>query len=219
MNFLYGDFQNYLEQMKVLMNGRPPKVNVGIAVPYIYLKEAADKVGSSVKILAQDLHPADHGAFTSQISASQVASMHVPATLIGHSECRALSQSSIIISNKIRAALDVGLEVVYCCGKSPIEEVTDELKSLKEDEWKRLIIAYEPISAIGSGEAMGVGEASDVLGKIKVHITNLWGSEAANSVRYLYGGSVNPKNYKNYLQDRNIDGVLVGGASLKIGEF
>lgn len=173
MNFLYGDFQNYLEQMKVLMDNRPPKVNVGIAVPYIYLKEAADKVGSSIKILAQDLHPADHGAFTSQISASQVASMHVPATLIGHSECRALSQSSIIISNKIRSALDSGLEIVYCCGKSPIEEVTDELKSLKGDEWKRLIIAYEPISAIGSGEAMGVGEASNVLDKIRVHITNL----------------------------------------------
>lgn len=134
MNFLYSDFQHYLDQMKILMEHKPPKVIMGLAVPYIYLKEAADKIGSSVKILAQDLHPADHGAFTSQISASQVASLHVPATLIGHSECRALSQSSIVISNKIRSALDSGLEIVYCCGKSPIDEVSDELKFLKGDE-------------------------------------------------------------------------------------
>lgn len=82
-----------------------------------------------------------------------------------------------------------------------------------------MIVAYEPISAIGSGEAMGVTEAAEMLNKIRTCISNLFGPEAANSVRYLYGGSVNVKNYKNYLGDRGIDGVLVGGASLKLEEF
>lgn len=172
MNFLYKDFRSYVDQMRVLMEKEPPKVNIGIAVPYIYLKETVDKLGTSIKVLAQDLHPADKGAFTSQISASQVASLEVPATLIGHSECRQLSQNFIVIANKVKAALDNGLEVVYCCGKDPISEIDDELKSLTPEEWKKIIIAYEPLDAIGSGQAMNVSAASAELKKIKNHIAH-----------------------------------------------
>ncbi|GCE63167.1 triosephosphate isomerase [Candidatus Mycoplasma haematohominis] len=219
MNFLYRDFQNYIEEMRILMAKEPPKTLVGIAVPYIYLKEAAQKVGADIKVLAQDLHPADKGAFTSQISAAQIASIEVPATLIGHSECRALSQNAIVITNKVRSALDQGLEVIYCCGKDPVNEVTEELKSLSEEDWKKVIIAYEPISAIGSGSAMDASTAAGILRQIKDAISMKWGAQTASTVRFLYGGSVNAKNYKTYLDEANIDGVLVGGASLKIEEF
>lgn len=219
MNFLYKDFQSYIEKMRILMEKDAPRTIVGIAVPYIYLKEAAQKIGADVKVLAQDLHPADKGAFTSQISAAQVASIEVPATLIGHSECRALSQNSIVITNKVRSALDQGLEVIYCCGKDPVSEVSEELKSLTDEDWKKVIIAYEPISAIGSGSAMDAPTAANVLKQIKDYISSVWDSKVASTVRFLYGGSVNSQNYKTYLEEASIDGVLVGGASLKVEEF
>lgn len=219
MNFLYRDFQNYLEEIRILMEKETPKVALGIAVPYIYLREAAAKVGTSIKIMAQDLHASDFGAFTSHISAPQIASLEVPATIIGHSECRAGSQNSLVITNKVKAALSHGLEVIYCCGADPVAEISEELKSLTEEEWKKVIIAYEPISAIGTGQAMGASSAAEVINKIRKVIGDTWGKEISDNVKVLYGGSVKVDNYKEYLNFDSIDGVLVGGASLKVDEF
>lgn len=219
MNFLYRDFQVYLDDLRMKMQKEEPKVILGLAVPYIYLKEAADKVGSSVKIMAQDLHPVDFGAFTSSISAAQIASIEVPATIVGHSECRAVSQNSLVITNKIKSAIKAGLDVIYCCGKSPLEEVEEELKIFSEEELKKIIVAYEPISAIGSGSAMNADEAERIISDIRNVVAKRWGKRASESMRILYGGSVNLTNYKEYLEKRGIDGVLVGGASLKVDDF
>lgn len=219
MNFLYRDFQIYLDNLRMKLEKEEPKVVLGLAVPYIYLKEASDKVGSSVKIMAQDLHPVDFGAFTSSISATQIASIEVPATIVGHSECRSMSQNSLVITNKVKSAIKSGLDVIYCCGKDPLEEVEEELKIFSEEDLKKIIIAYEPISSIGSGSAMNANDAEKIILDIRGVIAKKWGKRASESIRILYGGSVNLSNYKEYLDKRGIDGVLVGGASLKIDDF
>lgn len=219
MNFLYKDFQRYIDDLRMKMEKENPQTLMGLAIPYIYLKESAEKIGTTVKIIAQDLHPSDFGAFTSSVSAAQLASLEIPATLIGHSECRALSQNSLVITNKVIAALNYGMEVIYCCGKDPVEEIQDELKTLKKGDWKKMIIAYEPLSAIGSGSAMNPSDANAVIGTLKNTVRDKFGEEALAGARFLYGGSVNLKNYKEFLAQSNIDGVLVGGASLNVDDF
>ncbi|AEG73823.1 triosephosphate isomerase [Mycoplasma haemofelis str. Langford 1] len=219
MNFLYKDFQDYIENLRMKFLGETPKVHLGLAIPYIYLKSASESIGSKIKVLAQDLHPVDFGAFTSSVSAAQLASLNVPATLIGHSECRQLSQNSFVISNKIKSALRNGLEIIYCCGEDPEKEISEELFFMTEEEISKVIIAYEPISSIGTGQAMDPSGADSTLLKIRDLIADKYGRKVADSMKLLYGGSVNLSNYKGYLEKKNIDGVLVGGASLKVDDL
>lgn len=219
MNFLFRDFQDYLETISAKLVNGAPKVDLGLAIPYIYLKSAADSLGSKIKVLAQDLHPADSGAYTSSISGAQIRSLGVPATLIGHSECRAMSQRSFIITSKVKSAMNHGLEVIYCCGEDPAKEIPEELFFLDNEGIKKIIIAYEPIASIGTGKPMDAESADRELAKIRDLVAEKYGRDTATNMRLLYGGSVNLNNYKDYLAKSNIDGVLVGGASLNVEDL
>lgn len=219
MNFLFRDFQDYLEAISAKLVNETPKVDLGLAIPYIYLKSAADSLGSKIKVLAQDLHPADSGAYTSSISGAQIRSLGVPATLIGHSECRAMSQRAFIITSKVKSAMSHDLEVIYCCGEDPAKEISEELFFLDKEGIQKIIIAYEPISSIGTGKPLDADSADRELASIRALISEKYGADTGAKMRLLYGGSVNLNNYKDYLAKGNVDGVLVGGASLKVEDL
>lgn len=218
MNFLYKDFCNYLSQLTEKYENETPETFFGIAIPYIYLQQTAQKMDQKFHIIAQDIHHCDVGAYTSSISGSQLASINIKWSLIGHSECRNLNQNHETISKKIASAFNNYLGVIYCCGKDPIQEIKTELKNIDQEHLDKLIIAFEPVASIGTGQALDDNLANEKLGEIKETLKEMWG-EKGEKIKLLYGGSVNLENYKNYLEQPNIDGVLVGGVSLKVDQL
>ncbi|CCE66556.1 triose-phosphate isomerase [Candidatus Mycoplasma haematominutum] len=218
MNLLRHEFDFYCLELRKKLQRESPAHRLGLAIPYIYLERVNQELGSELQIFSQDVHHVEKGAYTSSISATQLSSINVYSTLIGHSECRLLGQSEEIITKKVRTALLNGFNIVYCCGKEPLKEIKNELFFLNAQHLEKIIIAFEPITAIGSGIPMAAEVAAQQLSEIRKLIIDMWG-EPANRVRLLYGGSVNKSNYKDYLKEGNIDGILVGSAALNIHDL
>ncbi|PYC99621.1 triosephosphate isomerase [Microbacterium esteraromaticum] len=215
MNLLRHELNFYFLELKKKFQNETPEHQLGFAVPYIYLEKVAEETQSEIQLLAQDVHHLEKGAYTSSISASQLNSINVRSTLIGHSECRALGQTEDIVSKKVRIALLNGFNVVYCCGKDPLREIKNELFFINSSNLERVAIAFEPLSAIGSGSAMPPELVAKQLEEIRSLAIDMWG-EAGRKVPLLYGGSVSPENYKSFLSLPVCDGILVGSASLNI---
>ncbi|AGX89295.1 triose-phosphate isomerase family protein [Mycoplasma parvum] len=215
MNLLKHEMVFYLMELRKKLQNESPKHKLGLSIPYIYLEKTAEELGSHLQIFAQDVHYAEKGAYTSSISAPQLNSIKIYSTLIGHSECRQSGQTEDIISKKVRTAILNGFNVIYCCGKDPLKEIKNELFFLNAKTAEKISIAFEPISAIGSGQAMPVDVAVKNLIAIRELATDMWG-EAGKKINLLYGGSVNQENYKKYLAEPVIDGILVGSASLNV---
>jgi triosephosphate isomerase len=206
-------------------------VEVLIAPPSTSLPVVRDAVaGSSVRVAAQNMHWAEHGAFTGEVSPLMVAE-YAQAILVGHSERRHLfGETDDDVNRKVHAALDHGLEPVVCVGETAVDRdtaATDEviarqigagLEGIRTSEAARLVVAYEPVWAIGTGRACDPEEAGRVAGSIRALLATAFG-QAAQSVRILYGGSVNPGNFGRYLASADVDGALVGGASLDAHGF
>lgn len=205
------------------------KVDVLIAPSFVTLESLRKNLKDEIKLAGQNVSEFDDGAFTGEISTSMLKDIGVEDVIIGHSERREkFSESDEIINAKVKKALEDCLSVILCLGESlevkeegkEVEFVRDELlKSLHGvEDLENLTIAYEPIWAIGTGKTCSSEDAEIMCREIRNVIDEKYG-EISQKTRILYGGSVKPSNAGEILSKENIDGVLVGGASLKASDF
>lgn len=205
------------------------KVDVLIAPSFVTLESLRKNLKDEIKVAGQNVSEFDDGAFTGEVSTSMLKDIGVEDVIIGHSERREkFSESDEIINSKVKKALADDLLVILCLGESleikeegkEIDFVRDELlKSLDGvDDLENLTIAYEPIWAIGTGKTCSSEDAEIMCREIRNAIDEKYG-EISQKTRILYGGSVKPSNAGEILSKENIDGVLVGGASLKASDF
>ncbi len=207
--------------------------DVIVCVPFVDICTALEEVkGSNIAVGAENCHWAESGAFTGEVSAPMLKAMGVPYVIIGHSERRQyFGETDETVNKRVRAALDSGLKVILCVGEVLKERelsVTFEtvsrqtkiaLNGVSAEELKNIIIAYEPVWAIGTGKTATADEADEVNGYIRQLIGELYGKDAADAFVIQYGGSMNSKNADELLSKENVDGGLIGGASLKAEDF
>ena len=209
------------------------KCDVVIGIPYIHLAGVAAAVDTKViGVAAQNCADKDSGAYTGEISASMVKSTGAEYVIIGHSERREYyGETSAILNDKVALALASGLTPIYCCGealairnaneqntyvKTQLEETVFNLSA---DDFKKIVIAYEPIWAIGTGVTASTEQAQEMLAFLRGIIAEKFGQEIAEGTSILYGGSCNAKNAPELFAQPDIDGGLIGGASLKVADF
>ena len=229
MNTTVGEAIELVNEMRPGLD-RINNVDTVICPPFISLAAVKDIIkGSSIKLGAQNLYFTEKGAYTGEISPLMLAEL-CQFVIIGHSERRQyFNETGEITNNKIRAALQVNLKPILCVGEKleeneagrTAEIVTGQLGASLAglDYPDSLIIAYEPIWAIGTGKAATAEQANETIGLIRNYILELYSEKAARDVRILYGGSVNATNATEIMQQPEIDGALVGGASLKADQF
>jgi triosephosphate isomerase len=207
-------------------------VDVAICVPFTDLRAMIDSArGSRVEVYAQNMHQDAEGAFTGEISAPMLVELDVRGVILGHSERRAMfGESDKALAVKVPAALDAGLVPILCVGETEEErdnddtdrklrqQIRDGLAGLPAERLDRVVIAYEPIWAIGSGRVATPEQAQEAIAFIRALVGDR-DSQAAEHVRILYGGSVNPDNAAELLALADVDGALVGGASLDAASF
>jgi triosephosphate isomerase len=203
-----------------------------ICAPFIHLNSLSQLGGTTVRIGAQNCHQNESGAFTGEISAKMVKSVGCEYVLVGHSERRQyFAESNEILAEKTTAALNNNLSPIFCIGetldernngnyfniiKSQLEEGTF---NLSEAEFLKVVIAYEPVWAIGTGLTATSEQAQEVHAFIRNEIASKYGAAVADNTTILYGGSCNPKNAADLFAQPDIDGGLIGGASLKSRDF
>ncbi|MCQ2475881.1 MAG: triose-phosphate isomerase [Clostridia bacterium] len=229
---------NTPEQTKALINAMKPLVadadcDVVLCVPFIDLYAAMEAAaGSNIKIGAENCHWAEKGAFTGEVSADMLKAAGVPYVIIGHSERRQyFGETDVTVRNRVRAALNAGLKVILCVGEVLAERklgITEQivcaqteiaLAGVSEEELKNVIIAYEPVWAIGTGETATPEQANEVCAVIRALIARLYNKDAADRFVVQYGGSMNDGNAAELLAQYDVDGGLIGGASLVAEKF
>ncbi len=221
------DFLN--EFLKINLN---PKGEVVICPPFIGLDRLKNSLSnSSIKIGAQNLYYEENGAYTGEISASMLKSVDVSYVIIGHSERREyFNETDEICNKKVKKALEYNITPILCVGEKKEDrdngmhldliksQLYESLKSLELREDEEIVVAYEPIWAIGTGETASSEDAEEICKFIRNELEDILG-DSADSTRILYGGSVKPNNIDELMQMENIDGALVGGASLVPEDF
>jgi triosephosphate isomerase len=197
----------------------------------IYIESLLNINQSSIEIGAQNFHHQNKGAFTGEVSAMQLKQLGCKWVLVGHSERRTIfHENDADLLNKLKAALENDLQVIYCCGESlnereagmyfeKIGEQIGLLKTLSQNEMNNIAIAYEPIWAIGTGKTASPAQAAEMHDFIRTKLESIFNLEVADSTSLLYGGSCSPQNAKDLFACSNIDGGLIGGASLQAGAF
>ena len=209
------------------------KVDAVICAPFLQLPALVEAAkGSSIHIGAQNMHQEKEGAFTGEISGDMLKDIGVTHVVIGHSERRQyFNETDETVNLKTKAALDLGLTPIVCVGESleqreagetetvVSKQVAEAFEGLTESEVEKTVVAYEPIWAIGTGKTATADDANQVCQAIRETLLDLHGEEAANATRILYGGSVKPANIEELLGKDDIDGALVGGASLEADSF
>lgn len=208
-------------------------VDIVICPPFTALDEVAEVVyGSNIQLGAQNMHWEDSGAYTGEISASMIRELGCRFVILGHSERRQyFFETNEIVLKKVGAALGNGLTPIVCVGEQLKEReanktfevvrdhVTQSLMELTDEEIKKVIIAYEPVWAIGTGKTATPQQAQEVHQFIRNLLTEKYGPETAQDILILYGGSVKPENTRELTIQKDIDGALVGGASLDVKSF
>ncbi|KAF4566396.1 triosephosphate isomerase [Pleurotus pulmonarius] len=205
-----------------------PNTEIVISPPSIYLIPLKEIVRKEIKVAAQNCYYKDSGAFTGEISAGQLADAGIPYVILGHSERRTLfHETSEEVAQKTKAAIAAGLSVILCVGETLQEResgattkvVSEQLdavvKAIKEEDWAKVVIAYEPVWAIGTGKVATSAQAQETHLAIREYLTKAVSSKVAEDTRIIYGGSVNAGNCKELSLQPDVDGFLVGGASLK----
>ncbi|MEC0179451.1 triose-phosphate isomerase [Paenibacillus favisporus] len=204
-----------------------------ICAPFTNLPALVEAVkGTSIKIGAQNLHFEDNGAFTGEISGVMLKDLGVDYVIIGHSERRQyFAETDETVNKKVLAAFRHDLTPIVCVGEKLEEREAGQTKDvckvqteaafqgLSAEQAAQVVIAYEPIWAIGTGKSSTAQDANDVISYIRSLVEGLYGKEVADQVRIQYGGSVKPENVKEYMGQSDIDGALVGGASLQPASF
>lgn len=207
-------------------------IDVGVAPPFVYLDAVGAAIrGSKVLLGSQDCYFEKNGAFTGEVSIEMLKDLGVQFCLAGHSERRhVLLEPPEIIAKKSNAIYAGGLILIHCVGEkieqrdagntlSVVQRQLDELDASKYSDPNRLVVAYEPVWAIGTGRIATDAQAQEVHAFIRQHLAKKWNADFADRVRIQYGGSVKPDNCKGLVQMPDVDGALVGGASLKVNDF
>ena len=209
-------------------------IQIVLSPPFIYLEQVVKDCVSrpDVLIAAQNCSAYDNGAFTGEVSTNMLKSIGVDYVIIGHSERRQFfSESNDVLMNKISLSLSNNLKVIFCCGEDinqrekdlHFEIIEDQLKStvfkLSANDFSKIVIAYEPIWAIGTGKTATSDQAQEIHGFIRSLITTNYNKDISDNTTILYGGSCKPSNAKVIFSEDDIDGGLIGGASLKSADF
>lgn len=210
-----------------------PSLDLAIAPPTLFIQDLVKIAeGSSIAIGAQDAFYENEGAYTGETSPHSLAQLGVEYVIVGHSERRDLfEESDEEINKKTHAVVKEGMIPIICIGESETEhessktrevvenQVEKALAGLEESVVKKVVLAYEPVWAIGTGKTATPEEANKTIGLIREKVAALYSQEAAEAVRIQYGGSVKPENISELMQAPHIDGALVGGASLEVDSF
>jgi len=225
-----------LAKSLVERTGNPEPVEVVIFPPFPYLDAVgsvlASAGGNRIKLGAQNYYDQPNGAFTGEVSLSMLKDVDVQVVLAGHSERRhVIGENNELINRKVRAALDAGLQVVLCVGEKLEQRQLSQtdavnaaqtqhgLAGVTPQQMDRVTIAYEPVWAIGTGKTASAGDAQQAHAAIRQTLTHMFSPEVAQAVRIQYGGSVKAANAAELLGQPDVDGGLIGGASLKADEF
>ena len=231
MNMLPDATIRFIDELTPLVKSTQSEVI--LCVPYTDLFYALlTAQNTNIKIGAQNMHWEESGAYTGEVSAQMLKSIGVEYVIIGHSERRQyFNETDETVNKKIKSAFNVGLKPIVCVGESleeresgkAVEKVTNQVKlaleGLTENQVEDVIIAYEPIWAIGTGKTATSEDANNMIKQIRQEISKLYGQIVAERVIIQYGGSVKSSNSKELFSTSDIDGALVGGASLKSDEF
>ena len=232
MNFTPAEATAFINEVKPLVEGKD-NCDVIFCAPYVTIAAAqAAAEGSNIKIGAENVHFAEKGAYTGEISATMLKEIGTEYVVIGHSERRQyFGETDATVNLRTKAALEAGLKVILCLGEVKEERlsgITNEvvrmqtkldLAGISAEDLKNVIIAYEPVWAIGTGLTATPEQADETCGVIRECIAELYGAEAAEEIIVQYGGSMNDANAAELLAKANVDGGLIGGASLKTDKF
>ena len=231
MNKLPSETYDFVKEIEKVTMGA--ECEVVCCTPYVNLTEAVSAAkGTHVKIGAENLHFEDKGAFTGEVSADMLKDIGVDYVIIGHSERRQyFAETDETVNKRTLAGLNAGLKVIVCVGENLTQReqgVTEELVRMQTkiallgvtaEQLQNVIIAYEPVWAIGTGKTATAEQAEEVCAAIRKVVGELYGEAAAKALTVQYGGSMNPKNAAELLAKPDVDGGLIGGAALKADQF
>ena len=231
MNNTIAETKALIEELKPLV--KDAKCDVVICTPSTDLATAVELTkGSNIKVGAENVHWAEKGAFTGEISAKMLVELGVEYVIIGHSERRQyFGETDATVNARTKAALAAGLKPIICVGETLEQREKNRTKSvlrkqvngafdgIEAEELTNIVVAYEPVWAIGTGKTATSEQAEETIKNIRSMIAKLYGRKLANKLRIQYGGSMNPKNAHELMEQPDIDGGLIGGASLKAIDF
>ena len=232
MNFTPAEAKEFIEAIKPMVAGKD-NCDIVFCAPYVTIAAAQEAAnGSNIRIGAENVHFAEKGAYTGEVSARMLTACGVEYVIIGHSERRQyFGETDETVNLRTKAALAAGMKVILCLGEvkdQRLNGITDEvvamqtkldLKDVTAEELKNVIIAYEPVWAIGTGLTATPEQADETCGAIRKTLAELYGADVAETVTIQYGGSMNEKNAAELLSKTNVDGGLIGGASLVPEKF
>lgn len=231
MNKTQPEARELMLRVNSYTTAHPPKCDVIIAPPFVYLQKAKEYF-NQFKIAAQDMSVHKSGAYTGEVSGEMLKSLNVDSVILGHSERRQYhNETDELIGQKVKLALEYGLEPIFCNGEvledrkagkhfEVVKRQTEvALFGLTAEEISKVVIAYEPVWAIGTGETATPEQAEEIHAYIRSLIAEKYGNEVAENISILYGGSVKPNNAEEIFSKPNVDGGLIGGASLVAEDF
>lgn len=228
------DIQQTYNLLEEIISKKPKTdTEIIVAPSFISLPLALEKLkGTGIKVAAQNAHQNENGAYTGEVSIPMLKSIGVDMVILGHSERRAyFGETNALLAEKINTALKHNFTVIYCFGEELSDrksdthfhvveqQVKEALFHLKTEDWKNIVLAYEPVWAIGTGETATPDQAQEIHAFVRQTVSSEYGSTVANEVSILYGGSVKPDNAKEIFANPDVDGGLIGGASLKADDF
>ena len=229
---------NGLQETEILINELLAETNhsgceVMVAPSFVSLKSAIDSLNDNdIEVVSQNVHQSNDGAYTGEVSAKMLSSIGIKTTIIGHSERREyFSETHEVLKNKVDISLQNSIKIIFCFGEELKDrktnnhfniisnQISESLFHLSSSDWNNIILAYEPIWAIGTGETASSDQVQEMHSFIRNFIAQKYSNELAQKISILYGGSVKPNNAKEIFSMTDVDGGLIGGASLKSKDF
>ena len=234
MNKTLNESKELANELKTVVSGLTlENTRVIVAPTFVNLTGVSETVeGSVIEVAAQNMHQAESGAYTGEISGEMLKGIGLNSVILGHSERRAyFGEDDALLASKVDAALKNNLEVIFCFGEELEDRKSDNhfnvvgsqvkngLFHLEASAWKNIVLAYEPVWAIGTGETASAEQAQEMHAFIRSIVERQYNSGIADSVSILYGGSVKPANAEEIFSKPDVDGGLIGGAALKSEDF
>ena len=229
---------NGLQETKLLINELKTEVNhcecdVMIAPSFVCLQTAIDLLtNNDIEVVSQNVHQEENGAHTGEVSAKMLSSIGIKTTIIGHSERREyFNETHDMLKHKVDTSLEKSMKIIFCFGEQLKDrktnnhstiisnQISESLFHLNSSDWDNIILAYEPVWAIGTGETASSDQVQEMHSFIRNFIAQKYSAELAQNVSILYGGSVKPSNAKEIFSMKDVDGGLIGGASLNSKDF
>ena len=232
MNKTIDEAQLFIDDFKSKLDHSFSQITIIVGVPHTHVHMASSQLPSQINVSAQDCSSHERGAYTGEVSASMLSSAGASYVILGHSERRTYhAESNQIISEKVIRCIEQSLNVIFCCGEhldqrtannhfdAVRQQMTDGLFHLSAEQLQSVVIAYEPVWAIGTGKTATSEQAQEMHHYIRSIIASKYGEDKAQSLSIIYGGSCKPSNAKELFSKQDVDGGLIGGASLNTSDF